>query len=54
LNDKERRTFVAQRFCFRGSIDEWIYLAGPDDFEGIVKKHVKFLGTDEFFNTPYF
>lgn len=54
LNDKEKRTFVAQRFCFRGSIDEWIYLAGPDDFEGIVKKYVKFLGTDEFFDTSYF
>jgi hypothetical protein len=54
LNDKERRMFVAQRFCFRGSIDKWIYLAGPDHFEGIVKKYVKFLGTDEFFNTPYF
>jgi hypothetical protein len=54
LNDKEKRTFVAQRFCFRGSIDEWIYLAGPDDFESIVKKSVSILGTDEFFDTPYF
>lgn len=54
LDDKERRTFVAQRFCFRGSIDDWIYLAGPEAFEGIVKKHVALLGTDEFFNTPYF
>ena len=54
LDDKEKRTFTVQRFCFRGSIDAWIYLAGPDDFRSIVKKYVKVLGTDEFFDSPYF
>src|SRR5215475_2072534 len=24
LDDEQRRTFVAQRYCFRGSIDDWI------------------------------
>jgi hypothetical protein len=53
LDDKEKRTFTVERFCFRGSIDEWIYLAGPNDFRSIVKKYLKILGTDEFFDTPY-
>ncbi len=54
LNDNEKRTFTVERFCFRGSIDDWIYLAGPDDFRSIVKKYVKTLGTEEFFDSPYF
>jgi hypothetical protein len=24
LDDKEERLFTAQRYCFRGSIDDWI------------------------------
>ncbi len=54
LDDKEKRTFTVERFCFRGAIDEWIYLAGPDDFRSIVKEYVKILGTDEFFDSHYF
>ena len=53
LDDKEKRAFTVERFCFRGSIDEWICLAGPDDFRGIVEKYLKILGTDEFFDSPY-
>ena len=53
LDNKEKRTFIAERFCFRGAIDEWIYLAGPDDFGSIVSKYMKILGTDEFFDSPY-
>lgn len=49
LEDKEKRKFVAERFCFRGSIDDWIYLSGPDNFRDIVKKHLSTLGKDEFF-----
>jgi hypothetical protein len=46
--------FTVERFCFRGAIDEWICLAGPDDFRSIVKKYVNILGTDEFFDSHYF
>ncbi len=49
LEDKERRKYTAERFCFRGSIDDWIYLSGPDYFRDIVKKHASTLGKDEFF-----
>ena len=53
LDDNKKRTFTVERFCFRGSIDEWIYLAGPDNFRGIVEKYLKILGTDDFFDSPY-
>lgn len=53
LDDREKRTFTVERFCFRGSIDDWIYLAGPDDYRSLVEKYVKTLGTDQFFDLPY-
>jgi len=30
LTDEENREFVAERYCFRGSIDDWIDIGGPD------------------------
>ena len=53
LADKERRTFTAERFCFRGSIDNWIYLGGPDHLKNLTERYIELLGTDNFFNTPY-
>ena len=54
LADKKRRTFTAERFCFRGSIDDWIYLDGPDDLKKLTQRYVELLGTDKFFDSPYF
>jgi len=54
LVDKEERTFAAERFCFRGSIDDWIFLDGPDTLEKLIKRYVKLLGTESFFDSPYF
>lgn len=53
LDDKEKRTFTVERFCFRGFIDDWIYLAGPDDFRSIINNHLKLLGTEAFFDSIY-
>ena len=52
--DKERRTFVAERFCSLGAIDDWIFLGGPDDFKKPVGRYIRLLGTDKFFDSPYF
>ncbi len=54
LVDKERRTFVAERFCFRGAIDDWIFLGGPDDLKKLSGRYITLLGTDKFFDSPYF
>jgi hypothetical protein len=53
LFDEERRTFTAERFCFRGAIDDWIDLGGPDELKKLVNKWVKVLGTDKFYDAPY-
>ncbi len=53
LVDREQRTFTAERFCFRGAIDDWIYLDCPDALEKLAKRYVPLLGTEDFFNTPH-
>ena len=49
LTDKEKREFVAERYCFSGSIDDWINIGGPDRLEKLTKKFLKHLGKDSFF-----
>jgi hypothetical protein len=54
LVDKEERKFMAERFCFRGSIDDWIHLGGPDDLKELARRYIGLLGTDKFFDSPFF
>ena len=49
LIDEGNREFVAERYCFRGSIDDWIEIDGPDSLEKLVKRFVKHLGQDSFY-----
>lgn len=50
LTDKEKRTFVAQRYCYLGRIDDWINIGGPDSLGALVKKYIKHLGKESFFD----
>lgn len=49
LIDDAKRIFVTQRYCFRGSIDDWIDIGGSDTLPKLVKRYVKHLGQDSFF-----
>jgi hypothetical protein len=49
LSDEDRRLFTAERFCFRGRIDDWIYLDGPGELEPLARKYLKHLGKESFF-----
>ncbi len=53
LCDRKARAFTAERYCFRGAIDDWIHIDGPDRFQSLVTKYVKHLGTDRFYELPY-
>lgn len=53
LTDKEKRAFSAERFCFRGQFDRWIYLEESEHFRNLVAKYISILGTDDFFELPY-
>jgi len=50
LVDEDRRTFTAERFRFRGAIDDRIFLDGPDHLKTLVEKYMKLLGTEVFFD----
>jgi hypothetical protein len=49
LADKQQRTFATERFCFRGSVDRWIYIAGPADLSVQLKKYIKHLGRESMY-----
>jgi hypothetical protein len=49
LVDKERRLFTAERWCFLGSIDDWVPLSGPSGLEELVPKYARHLGQESFF-----
>jgi hypothetical protein len=49
LRDKERRLFSVERWCFRGAIDDWYFLAGGAELSKQVKKYVPHLGKESFF-----
>jgi len=53
LIDSTKRSFAAERFCFRGSIDDWISLDSPATLPTLLKRYVKHLGKDSFYNLPW-
>jgi hypothetical protein len=48
LVDATRRTFQTQRYCFLGSVDDWIEIGKPGKLATLVKKYVKHLGQDSY------
>ena len=49
LEDAKRRTFTAQRYCFRGAIDDWIDI-GYGPLTTLVKQYVPYLGQESYFD----
>ncbi len=51
LVDAEKRIFVVERWCFRGSIDDWIpMLGGRGPLPSLVRKYGQHLGKDSFYD----
>jgi hypothetical protein len=49
LRDEKRRRFMTQRYCFFGSIDDWIEIGKSDDLARLVKRYVKHLGLESYY-----
>jgi hypothetical protein len=48
LADEAERTFRAERWCYRGSIDDWIFVdVGP--VAKLARRMIPTLGTDAFY-----
>jgi hypothetical protein len=46
----EKRFFLAERFCFRGSVEDWINIGGPaQKLSVVLKKFIKHLGQESIF-----
>jgi len=50
LEREDRREFLVQRYCFLGSIDDWVYLESSSSLKDMVKKYCKHLGKESFFD----
>ncbi len=54
LVDKQTREFEVERWCFRGSVDDWIGLDSSTDLKALVKKYGRHLGKESFYElTPW-
>lgn len=49
LLDKEKRLFETRRYCFLGSIDDWITIGTVDVLPKLVKIYVKHLGEESYY-----
>ncbi|MEA5449374.1 hypothetical protein VB780_12395 [Leptolyngbya sp. CCNP1308] len=49
LVDEETREFEVERWCFRGSIDDWIMLDSSTNLQALVKKYARHLGQESFY-----
>lgn len=49
LADKKTRAFVTERFCFCGSVDDWIYIGGPGTLSSQLSQFVKHLGRESIY-----
>lgn len=50
IEDIENRVFRVERYCFRGSIDDWLFLHDSDKLEALAKKYIKHLGGESFYD----
>ena len=49
LIDMQERKFKADRWSYRGDVDEWIDAGASGDLEQLADRLIPILGTDEFF-----
>ena len=49
LSDEEKRTFQTERWCYRGSIDDWIHIGPSGSLYLLAQRFIPKLGTDALF-----
>ena len=49
LIDKQKRRFQTERYCYLGSIDDWIHIGHEDSLDVLVKTYFPHLGQESFF-----
>jgi len=49
LTNAEHRLFAPERFCFRGSVDDWIPIGPPEKIKQLAAKYLEHLGKDSLY-----
>lgn len=49
LTDKDKRRFTIERFCYLGSIDDWIFLDESNNLEDMAKKFCFHIGRESYY-----
>jgi hypothetical protein len=50
LVDEDERRFEVERFCYLGSVDDWIYLDASTDLETLVREYTQHLGKKSLYD----
>ncbi len=50
LVDPETREYVTERYCFRGSVDDWIHISGPGALAPQCRKFIPHIGRESFYD----
>jgi hypothetical protein len=50
LTDAEKRLYTAERWCFRGAVEDWIPLSGPRPLVSLAKAYLPHLHRESFFD----
>jgi hypothetical protein len=53
LDDRETREYHVERWCYLGSIDDWLYVGHSGKIDSLAKKLIPTLGTDEFYELSW-
>lgn len=49
LVDDKRRLYQARRYCYLGSIDDWIEIGKRGPLATLAKRYIKHLGQESYF-----
>ncbi|QDU97397.1 hypothetical protein [Lignipirellula cremea] len=50
LSDAKKRRYQAQRYCFRGSIDDWIAIGVAGSLEDLARFFLRHIGKDSYYD----
>jgi hypothetical protein len=53
LHDEGQRTFQTERWCYLGSIDDWIEIGPRGPLSVLVKRFIPLLGTDRLYDVHF-
>ncbi len=53
IQEENSRTYIMQRYCFRGSVDDWITIGISPELKKLAKTYIYHLGKESFYELSY-